>query len=354
VKPQRLPLLTGALVLIALLFALSRLPEPGREEAAAPAVPAGRWPSFRGEAMSTSIAVTLPASAGAEAAAAAVLDLFGALEGDLSEWREGSPLAEVNRLAGGAPVPAPADLLAVVERALALAETTGGAFDPTWAALWDLWDFRAETPRLPDPAVVERRSRLVDWRRVEVDRAAGTLRLPAPGMKLGLGGIAKGWALDRAAALLRERGYSDFLVVAGGQVIAGGRRGERPWRIGVRDPRGDPDDAFALLDLGDESASTSGDYEAFFVVDGVRYHHILDPATGRPARGLRSATVVAPDATTADALSTALVVLGPERGLALAEELPQVEAVLVDDAGRVLTTAGMASRLAVEHPPRSG
>ena len=145
----------------------------------------------------------------------------------------------------------------------------------------------------------------------------------------------------------------DFLIVAGGQVYAAGRRGGRPWRVGVRDPRGDETDAFALLDLeGGVSSSTSGDYESYFEVAGVRYHHILDPRTGYPTRGVTSATVLAPDATLADALSTALMVLGPDRGLALAEEWPGVEAVLVGEGGALRTTAGIAGRLEILHPPR--
>jgi thiamine biosynthesis lipoprotein len=323
--------------------------------ATGPAMP-GAFPTYRGGAMSTVIAVTLPASDDARASAEAVIELFQRLEQDLSEWREGSPLAEVNRRAGGEPVLVPADLLAVVERSVEIAERTGGAFDPTWAALWGLWDFRAEEPRLPDDQAIARRTALIDWRKVEIDRAAGTLRLPEPGMKIGLGGIAKGYALDRAADLLRARGRRDFLIVAGGQVYAACRRGDRPWRIGVRDPWGDPPDAFALLDLdppeegGGLSSSTSGDYENFFDLDGVRYHHVLDPRTGRPARGLRSATVVSADATLADALSTALMVLGPERGLALAEEWDGVEAVLVGEDGALGVTSGLAGRLEVVRP----
>jgi thiamine biosynthesis lipoprotein len=330
---------------------------PAAEAAQAPAlapVP-GPFPTYRGEAMSTTIAVTLPAGDDARDAAAAVIGLFQRLERELSEWREESPLAEVNRGAGGAPVAVPPDLLALVARSVDLAERTGGAFDPTWAALWGLWDFQAAEPAVPAPEAIARAVALVDYRRVEIDRAAGTLRLPEPGMKIGLGGIAKGYALDRAAELLRGRGHEDFLIVAGGQVYAAGRRGGRPWRVGVRDPRGDETDAFALLDLeGGVSSSTSGDYESYFELDGVRYHHILDPRTGYPTRGLTSATVLAPEATLADALSTALMVLGPDRGLALAEEWPGVEAVLVGEGGELHATSGLAGRLEILNPPRAG
>lgn len=347
--------LAGVLVLAGIvgLRYLDRLalpaPAPAPGGTAGPAMP-GPFPTYRGEAMSTVIAVTLPASDDAQAAAEAVIALFQRLEQDLSEWREGSPLAEVNRRAGGEPVAVPPTLLDLVSRAVEIAERTGGAFDPTWAALWGLWDFRAEEPRVPDAEAIARQIELIDWRAIEIDREAGTLRLPERGMKIGLGGIAKGYALDRAAELLRERGVNDFLIVAGGQVYAAGRRGDRRWRIGIRDPWGDPADAFALLELsgaeeGGVSSSTSGDYESFFVLDGVRYHHVLDPRTGRPARGLRSATVVSPDATLADALSTALMVLGPERGLALAEDWGAAEAVLVGEDGELGITSGLAARL---------
>jgi thiamine biosynthesis lipoprotein len=334
-----------AVVVLAAIAALRAI--GGRPAALPPAVAGSDFPTFRGEAMSTTVAVTLPASPFAADDAAAVVELFQRLEEDLSEWREGSPLAEANRQAGGAPVAVPADLLELVERSLAIAEATDGAFDPTWAALWGLWDFGAERPVVPGDEAIARRAALVDWRRLEVDRQAETLRLPEAGMKIGLGGIAKGFALDRAAAMLRQRGVEDFLLVAGGQVYAAGRRGERPWRIGVRDPRGDPDEVLALLELADESASTSGDYESYFVVDGVRYHHVLDPRTGRPASGLESATVVAADATLADALSTAVMVLGRERGLALIEGWPGggVEAAVVDDAGRLTSTPGLTAKL---------
>jgi thiamine biosynthesis lipoprotein len=241
----------------------------------------------------------------------------------------------------------------VIRRGVEIGELTGGAFDVTWAALWGLWDFRAAEPRVPPADEVARRARLVDYRRVELDEAAGTVRLPEAGMAIGLGGIAKGYALERAAAALRARGLESFLLVSGGQVYAAGdRAGRGAWRVGIRDPRGGPEDLFARLELRDASASTSGDYESFFLADGVRYHHILDPRTGRPARGLRSATVVSGDPVLADALSTGIFVMGPEAGLALAERLPDVEAVLIDDDGRVLVTSGLEDELEPIHAPR--
>jgi len=141
-------------------------------------------------------------------------------------------------------------------------------------------------------------------------------------------------------------------LMVGGQVYAGGLRDGRPWRVGVRDPRGGPEDVFATIEATNVSVSTSGDYERFFIVDDVRYHHILDPSTGWPARGLRSATVICAEATLADALSTAIMVLGPDKGLVLAEDLPGVEAVLVGEDGRVyVTSAAPIVVCGAETPP---
>lgn len=300
--------------------------------------------TFDGEAMATRWQVVLPDRPGAEEAAAAVFSRLVALDRELSEWKEGSPLSAVNRAAGVAPVAVPDDLFALVERSLELGRLTDGAFDVSWAALWGLWDFRSATPRLPDPAEVAARRRLVDYRRVVLDAEARTVFLPEAGMLVGLGGIGKGYALDQVAAMLAAAGFDDFLVVGGGQVLARGRRGDRPWRIGLRDPRGGPDDFFARVEPGDASLSTTADNESYFEVDGVRYHHVIDPRTGYPARGLRSVTVLHREATLADALSTAVMVLGRERGLALARELG-AEVLVVDERGEVEATAGMQARL---------
>ncbi len=245
----------------------------------------------------------------------------------------------------------PKELFALVTRAIEIGRETDGAFDLSWAALWGLWDFRAAQPKIPAQDAVAARRALVDYRRVILDPQAQTIFLPAKEMKIGLGGIAKGYALERAGALLAERGFDDFLLVSGGQVYARGTRGGRPWKVGVRDPRGARDEVFATLPLAGQSLSTSADNESFFVVDGVRYHHILDPQTGWPTRGLRSATVLHADPTLADALSTAVMVLGRERGLEVCTRLG-AQALLVDDLGEVVPTPDLDARLTLLRPPR--
>jgi thiamine biosynthesis lipoprotein len=343
-------ILAGVGVILALVFITRsplQTPRPwSRSERVLP-----RFQVHTAPAMSTEIQVVLPDSGAAAEAAEAVFSLFHEVEEDMSEWKDTSPLAAVNHAAGSAAVPVPEDLLAVLRRAVEIGELTRGAFDVTWAALWGLWDFKSEAPALPDPAEVERRVARVDYRSLQIDEEAGTARLGRSGMVVGLGGIAKGYALDRAASLLLDRGYRHFMIVAGGQVWVEGRREGRPWRVGIRDPRGAPEDYFAILEVSDTSVSTSGDYESFFLKDGVRYHHILDPRTGWPARGLRSATVIAPEGILADALSTALMVLGKDESLALIASLPGVEAVLVDTLGGVWTTPGVEDRLTYRHEP---
>lgn len=293
------------------------------------------------------IVVSAPESAALDAATTRAFDEVARLEEVLSEWRPDSEVSRVNQAAGGDAVKVGPDLLAVVKQGLRAGAESGGAFDITWAALHGVWDFRATPPRVPDRALLAKRSKLIDYRKVQLDEAASTIRLELPGMAIGLGGIAKGYALDRMAAILVEAGFSNFVLYGGGQVLVSGRRGSRPWRVGVKDPRNEG--FFAFYETTRGSASTSGDYERFFLLDGVRYHHILDTrptaqARGMPVRGLVSATILAETGIRADALSTAVFVLGPEAGLALARRLG-VEAVLVDERMQVLATDGIRATL---------
>lgn len=304
------------------------------------------------EIMATWITVVLPRGDASKPAAEEVFRIFREVDARASEWKASAPLTRVNRAAGKSAVAVPPDLFRLVQRAIALARRTHGAYDPTWAALWGLWDFNAPEPTVPSRAEAQRRAALVDFKKVLLDPSRHSIALPEAGMALGLGGIAKGWALDLAGARLQALGIRQYYMSAGGQVSVGGLKGDRPWRIGIRDPRGTPDDYFAILEASDTSVATSGDYERFFIQDGIRYHHILDPHTGFPARGLRSATVISPDATQADGLATALMVMGLPDALALVAELKDTEVVLVDDQGRVHLSAGLDTQFRQVHAPR--
>ena len=324
-----------------ILWRRSMVPSDGGEQ---------RYVAHTQSIMATPVTVIAPEPVAAEVAAL-VFDVFRDIDVTMSEWKPDSPLTAVNRAAGADAVAVPEDLRAVIRRGIELGDLTGGAFDITWAALWGVWDFKADPPALPDPGEIERRLALIDYSEVEIDDDAGTVRLPRAGMFIGLGGIAKGTALNRAVEALEARGFDSFLISSGGQVVVRGRRGERPWRVGIRDPRGGIDDHFADLDVMDTGVSTSGDYERFFILDGERYHHILDPRTGRPSRELRSATVVCADAELADALSTAMMIVGPAEARALADRMDGVEIVLVDEHGAVHVSDGLQAALLMRHEP---
>ena len=166
-------------------------------------------------------------------------------------------------------------------------------------------------------------------------------------MRAHLGGIGKGYAVDRAAAIMRGRGIKDFMIQSGGDLYVAGSRGDRPWRAGIQDPRGPAGSIFAAMDLTDSAFSTSGDYERSFMKDGRRYHHIIDPDSGEPAQGSRSVTIVTPRAVVADGLSTGVFILGPEKGMALIEKLQGVEGVIVTGSNNLLVSSGLARRLVV-------
>ncbi|CAG1066015.1 FAD:protein FMN transferase [uncultured bacterium] len=267
------------------------------------------------------------------------------IEGQMSEWIEGSPLTEVNRAAGVRPVKVPGELFNVISAAMKVSELSGGAFDITWASMRGLWDFRAGHERLPSPEEVKKRLALVDYRDVVMDASSSTVFLKRKGMAIGLGAIAKGYAVDKAMEAVIASGVTNAIIKAGGDIrVQGvGRAGEAGWDVGIQDPR-DRGRLMARLTLSNASISTSGDYERFFMKDGRLYHHIMDPKTGYPATGTRSVTVIGPDTMTTDALSTAIFVLGPQKGMELAKKLPGIELMIIDNMGVVTASGGMELR----------
>jgi thiamine biosynthesis lipoprotein len=298
------------------------------------------------------IAIWTAEAAAARAAIDAAFAEFDRLENVLSVWRAQSDVQRLNTAAGRDAVAIGPDLLAVLDAAEDASRATNGAFDITFGALSDIWRFdHDQDDRVPKPEEIAARLPLIDHAAVITDRATSTARITRPGVKVHLGGIGKGYAVDRAAALLGAAGFADFALQAGGDLYASGRRGERPWRVGLNDPRGAGGESFATIELRNETFSTSGDYERFFLKDGVRYHHILDPRTGQPARLCRSVTIVAASALQADWLSTGVFIMGPEEGMALVERLPGVEAVIVTAANEVRVSSGLRDRLTLERQP---
>jgi thiamine biosynthesis lipoprotein len=310
------------------------------------------------EAMGT--VIVLKAWAEDDAAVVAIFDEafkeFDRVDRLMTTWLADSEVSQINAAAGnGKGVRISDELVFVLQAAAAASKLTGGAFDITVGAFAGVWKFDQDKDgSLPDDTTVKARRKLVNWRDVVVDARAKTARLRRKGQKITLGGIAKGYAVDRATAILRQRGLADFVVQAGGDMYVSGRRGDRRWRVGIRDPRGGRSDFFAMAEVEDMTFSTSGDYERFIVEDGQRYHHILDPRTGYPASRCRSVTVMARDALTAEGLTKGIFILGPDKGMALVEKLPDVEAVIVDDKNQVHVSTGLKNTLKIVHPPTDG
>ena len=260
----------------------------------------------------------------------------------LSDWRQGTELNEVNRYAGVRPVSVSNDTYDVVETAYHYSKISDGAFDITFNVLWGVWDFKKKSPSLPDPAEIDRRISLINYRNVVLNPEVRTVFLRQKGMKIGLGGIGKGYAVDCVCTLLARHGLKNYIVAGGGDMRVSGSRGKSSWRLGVQHPR--REGLLYLLDMSDVAVATSGDYERYFILDGRRYHHILDPRTGYPARGISSVTIIASNATDADALATSVFVLGVQKGMDLLEGIPGVQGIIVDVDLRPTMTDGLRVR----------
>jgi thiamine biosynthesis lipoprotein len=244
----------------------------------------------------------------------------------------------VNREAATRAVPLSPELFGLIRDALELSRLSDGAFDITYESVGYLYDFRARSH--PSQDAIDALLDAVDFRHVVLDEPSHTIRFERPGVRINLGGIAKGYAVERGAALLREAGIRHAMLNAGGDTrVLGDRRG-RPWVVGIRHPRLEGE-IVTRIPLQDEAISTSGDYERFFEEDGRRYHHIINPVTGEPTEDLLSVTIIGPDATMTDGLSTTVFVLGAERGLALIESLADFEAIVVEASGRLSYSAGL-------------
>ena len=242
----------------------------------------------------------------------------------------------------------PQEVIYVLQEALRIAERTGGAFDPTIGPLVDLWDIGGDNSQVPSQEAIERAISLVDWRLVELDTEACTVFLPKEGMSLDLGGIAKGFAADQLVAIAQEAGVQRALFDLGGNIYAFGAKADgSPWRVGVKNPQSPAGEPALAVAVKDFSIVTSGMYERFFEQDGVRYHHILNPATGFPVwNDVQSVTIVSKSSMLADALSTSVFILGQEKGLELLEA-EAAEGVIIAVDNKVYPTSGMTNQLTV-------
>jgi thiamine biosynthesis lipoprotein len=279
------------------------------------------------------------------------------LEGLMTTWRDDSEISRINAAAGKAPVVVGAETLAVIQKSIWMSARSEGVFDITFEAMHGVWKFDQDhDEKIPPAAAVESARKLIDYRKIKVDSDKSSVMLEKAGMRMSLGGIAKGYAVDAAARVLEAEHLPSYFVQAGGDLYVKGRKPDgAPWRVGVRDPRGkDATDYFAMLEVEDHAFSTAGDYERGFVKDGKRYHHIIDPRTGYPATASRSVTIWAKDAFTADAIDDAVFILGAKKGLELVESIEDCGAVIVDAQNKVWISRRLTEKLHVLRPPTDG
>ena len=267
------------------------------------------------------------------------------LEEILSTWIPESELSRVNAAAGNAPVKVSPETIEVLEHSLAMARLTDGGFNVAIGPAVEAWNVSREG-RIPSQEALDAARSLMDLSEVHVNKEAGTVYLARSGMRVDVGGIGKGYAADSAARVMQEAGAAAGVVAISGDIKTFGRLpdGQR-FVFGIQHPRQESGITLGRLELEDEAVSTAGDYQRYFLKNGIRYHHILDPRTLRPARLAQSVTIVARSGVLADGLDTGIFVMGPEQGMALIERLPGVEGVIVGADGSLSTSSGLQDRL---------
>jgi thiamine biosynthesis lipoprotein len=300
--------------------------------------------------MGTLVDVTAvaPDKAIAQKAASAALGEIKRLEKILSTWIPTSELSQINAAAGRHPVKVSPESLEVIERSLEIADLTEGAFNIAVGPAVNAWNVSKEG-RIPSLEELNALRPLIDLSQLKLDHEARTVYLAREGMQIDIGGIGKGYAADRAAVVMEASGATAGVVAISGDIETFGRMPDNQrFVFGIQHPRKERGQLLARIELENEAVSTAGDYQRFIEVEGVRYHHILDPITLQPSRLSQSVTVIAKEGVVADGLDTGIFVMGPEKGMALIEGLLGVEGVVVDSAGKVLVSSGLRGRLQLE------
>ena len=253
----------------------------------------------------------------------------------ISSWDPNSQTAAINRAAGKNPVKVDPELLNLIKRAIGISKLTDGAFDISYASMDKLWKFDGSMTQMPTEEAIKASVSKVGFQNIILDNAASTVFLKKEGMKIGFGAIGKGYAADRAKALLIEKGVVSGIINASGDMNTWGfQPNGNPWKVAITNPL-DKNKVFALLPVINSAVVTSGNYEKFVTFKGTRYTHIIDPRTGYPATGIISATVFAPKAELADALATSVFVMGIEVGLNRINQLPDIECIIIDQTGKI-------------------
>jgi FAD:protein FMN transferase len=278
---------------------------------------------------------------------AEIEELLHEIDGQMNRQLEGSELDLVNKQAGKEAVHVSDQTYHVVDTALRYAEASGGKFEPTVGPLVELWGIGQEGASVPTAADIEEAMTFIDYRLVELDPAARTIKLLAPGMSLDLGAIAKGYAADVIAEYLRSQGFESAIIDLGGNILAmGAKPNGSPWTVGIQDPSENRGQHIGLVRVKDKTIVTSGVYERYFIEDGVAYHHIFDTDTGYPVNnGLLSVTIITDRSIDADAMSTTIFSLGLEEGLAFVESREGTDALFITTEGLVYASSGLRGSL---------
>lgn len=256
----------------------------------------------------------------------------------MSSYKAYSEISKINRMAASQPVHLSKEVFDLLIRANEFSRLSDGAFDITYASLGHDYDFRAK--KKPTQAQIDKKLPVINYQNLVLKNQS--VEFSKPGMRIDLGGIAKGHAVDQGIDILIRCGIKHALVTAGGDSRILGDKNGRPWMIGIQHPRKKSETALHIP-LSNIAISTSGDYERYFLTNNERIHHIINPATGKSAKLSWSASVIGPDATTTDALSTTIFILGAERGLRLIDSLPEIDAIIIDSQGKVHYSSGLES-----------
>ena len=254
----------------------------------------------------------------------------------LTTYDENSETNQINRQAGIAPVTVSRETFHLIERSIRISAVTQGAFDLTYGSVDPrLWNFDTHMKSLPDRRTAREMVRLINYRNILLDKTHTTVFLKEKGTRIGFGGIGKGYAAERAKAVMQQMGCHSGLVNAAGDLTAWGYKpDDTPWTIGISNPD-DPQKVVSLLNITDMSLATSGNYEKYVMIDGKKYSHTIDPRTGLPVTGIKSVTIICPNAEIADAMATPVMIMGIKAGLNMINQINQMEAIIIDDENKV-------------------
>lgn len=268
----------------------------------------------------------------------AAIEEIRRIEKLISSWDVNSQTSLINRNAGVKPVVIDKELFDLIKRSIKVSELTEGAFDVSYAAVDKIWKFDGSMTILPTDFEVSASVSKIDYKNISLDETKSSVFLKHEGMKIGFGGIGKGYAANKAMQVMKSMGISGGVVNASGDLITWGKQENNgDWRIGISDPK-NPDKILAWLVVSEMAVITSGDYEKYFMSEGKRYAHIIDPRTGYPTTGIKSVTIVCPNAELADALATSVFVLGEKDGISLINELKGIEGLLITDDNRLTSS----------------